>query len=293
MLSLRFVLYSLKELLSYPSSLPYITRGSVLGEVLRRERLVKWNKIRSTSNLVVTSIFGMRLPINPEDLSDISSSIATLGWFNLSVTELLRLFVRRGMTFVDVGANIGYYTLLASKQVGEEGLVLAFEPEPLNFYYLTRATSINGIKNVKLFNEALSDHEGTVRLYLSSNKRPEAHSIVRMSEKWIEVPCTTLDRVAKTLERKIDFVKIHVSGAEMNVLSGAEGLIQSDKPPIILTVLGYAIYNGKEGMIKVLRQYYIPYEVLNSPLIIRSTSFEKLMKKKYVEVLMIPRNRTK
>ena len=83
-------------------------------------------------------------------------------------TSLLTAEVRPGMTIVDIGANIGYYTLLFSKLTGESGCVYAFEPEPKNFALLQQNLSRNNRTNVVAFNLAASDLTGESFLYLSS-----------------------------------------------------------------------------------------------------------------------------
>ncbi|MGH8164650.1 MAG: FkbM family methyltransferase, partial [Rhodanobacteraceae bacterium] len=83
-------------------------------------------------------------------------------------TSLLTSELRPGMTVVDVGANIGYYTLLFSKLAGDKGRVYAFEPEPQNFALLERNLTRNHRANVTIFNEAASDQSGHSFLYLST-----------------------------------------------------------------------------------------------------------------------------
>jgi FkbM family methyltransferase len=263
-----------------------MAKGIQPGEALRKRRLDKWKRMRK-KKLIAKTIFGIIVPLNPEDLSDISSSISTLGWYNLSTTVLLMSLIRKGMAFIDVGANLGYYTLLASKIVGNDGLVLSYEPEPINFSYLRKATSINKVSNVRLFNQAVLDKEGIAELYLSDIERPEAHSMINVSSKSIAVPCTTIDRIAESLDRKIDFIKLHVSGAELKVLSGAKETIKRNKISKILTVLGSANTCGMVEIIEILQSKYLLYEVLNSPFVIRKTDFGEVLKRKYVEVLLV------
>lgn len=79
----------------------------------------------------------------------------------------LEKFLRPGDVAVDVGAHIGYFTLIMSKLVGENGSVFAFEPEPLNFALLSKNVAANNIKNAFLLRKALSEKSGRINLYIS------------------------------------------------------------------------------------------------------------------------------
>ena len=76
------------------------------------------------------------------------------------------------MTFVDVGANIGYFTLLTAKIV-QHGRVYAFEPEQTNFELLSKSVSLNDLQNVAIYQKALSAKEGLIKLYLSDVMQPQ------------------------------------------------------------------------------------------------------------------------
>jgi hypothetical protein len=82
-------------------------------------------------------------------------------------TGLVKEKIKKGDVVLDIGANIGYYTLIFAKLVGEEGKVFAFEPEPTNFSLLEKNVEINGYKNVVLIQKAVSNETGKIRLYLS------------------------------------------------------------------------------------------------------------------------------
>ena len=83
-------------------------------------------------------------------------------------TELFKKMVQDGMVVVDIGANIGYYTLIAAKLVGNKGIVYAFEPEPSNYELLCQNIAINGYTNVVPIEKAVSKTSGKTKLYVNA-----------------------------------------------------------------------------------------------------------------------------
>jgi len=122
-----------------------------------------------------------------------------------------------GDLFVDVGANLGRYTIMLSSNYKK---IIAIEPEPSNMKHLKRNLLQAGIDNVDLLQIAISDREGHARLYLA--RHSGGHTIKKgYYNKYIKVKSSTLDNVLKH-ESKVDLVKVDVEGAEWNVLKGAE-----------------------------------------------------------------------
>ena len=138
---------------------------------------------------------------------------------------------REGMCVFDVGANIGYYTLLAARAVGPSGRVYAFEPEPHNFGLLTRNVAENRLTNVRLVNAGVSNRAGVVRLHLDDGNFGahsfEAGSVRSSSGRSVEVETVRLDDFADEA-RAFDagvLVKIDVQGAEALVVDGGRRLL--------------------------------------------------------------------
>ena len=144
----------------------------------------------------------------------------TVNYFNMAV--------KPGMTAVDIGAHVGYYTLLFSRLVGEAGEVFAFEPEAENFEMLQKNVALNGPRNVTLMRKAVSNGPGPVLLHLSLGN-PGGHSIfpIPSYHRTIEVESVSLDDYMDAIGRKIvDVVKIDVEGAEYVVLLGMTRSLQ-------------------------------------------------------------------
>ncbi|HKO18082.1 MAG TPA: FkbM family methyltransferase, partial [Acidobacteriaceae bacterium] len=105
-----------------------------------------------------------------------------------ATTEFLSSFIKRGMTFVDVGANVGYFTLLAASL---EARVVAYEPTPAVYSRLRENVELNGLQNVTLMNAAVAEKAGSLTFHQSPDD-PEANSIFGEGE-CIQVEAVALD----------------------------------------------------------------------------------------------------
>jgi len=131
--------------------------------------------------------------------------------------------LQAGDTFVDVGANVGFFTLIASARVGPEGRVLAFEPNPNLAKKLRITLDRNNIHNVTLLSQAVSDQAGVAQLYFAPFEQgiENASLLTFGHENGRQVEVTTLDKALteNNLER-VDLLKLDVEGLEGNVLRG-------------------------------------------------------------------------
>ena len=140
-----------------------------------------------------------------------------------------REMLERGMNVIDVGANIGVYTILAAEKVGKNGKVIAIEPEPENYQQLLKNIRLNNFQNVIPVNIALSDHNGLEKLYISH--WAGLHSLVSQKGKVssIEVSTKTVDKLLEELDlKKVDIIKIDTEGAEIPILKGAEKTLKAN-----------------------------------------------------------------
>jgi FkbM family methyltransferase len=197
-------------------------------------------------------IFGSRFSV---DLSDWLQRHMYAGSFERNETKIVRQILRPGMTFVDVGANVGYYTALAAQLVGPTGSVFAFDPSEYAFPRLSRMIEVNGLTNVRALQCGLADtagerllfgavDEGTYDLHTATMvPSDDPHRAVVRTE--------TLDRMAEQLNiKKIDFMKIDVDGFEPLVLQGAAGLIAEGRISHILfecAEVGFKRMNSSTG----------------------------------------------
>ena len=112
-------------------------------------------------------VFGHKMLLDRNNMTD----VILHGVHDPTETALVRKEIKRGDVVLDVGANVGYYTLIFAECVGETGKVFAFEPDPTNFALLKKNIEANGVKNVVLVQKAVSDTTGITRLHLSEERQ--------------------------------------------------------------------------------------------------------------------------
>lgn len=168
------------------------------------------------------------------------------GDFEPAVRQVVRAVLRPGMTFVDAGANLGLYTVIAAKLVGPTGRVFAFEPSQREWRRAMRTVRRNGLRNVQLYQAALGDVNGTVSLTVCDAAYGAFNSIGRVShhsalghESYVEeVPCRALDSfLEENGVERVDVIKLDVEGAEERVLRGGHKLFSGAGAPIVFCEL--------------------------------------------------------
>lgn len=175
------------------------------------------------------------------DLHDqVSRMIYFLGSHEPEETKFIKSVVQPDWVVFDVGAHIGFYTLLIAGIVDSSiGHVYAFEPNPGVFDILKRHIEINKLGHVTAVNIALGASIGQIEFFLGpSNNTGMASVLPRDSGKRnIVTSITTLDTfVSANNLRRLDFIKIDVEGAEVDVLEGARNAIKSYLPRLMLEV---------------------------------------------------------
>jgi FkbM family methyltransferase len=131
----------------------------------------------------------------------------------------------------DIGANVGYFSLLAAVLTGPQGQVVAFEPLPRNVAFLNKHIAINCLDNIKLIEAAVSDREGKAAFTLGASTA--MGHIGETGE--IEVALVSLDALLdKGVIKPPDTIKIDVEGAEFEVLKGARNILSQYRPILFL-----------------------------------------------------------
>ena len=162
-----------------------------------------------------------------------------LGGFENTERAFVEGFLRSGMVVIDVGAHHGFYTLLASEKIGPAGRVLAFEPSPRERKKLRRHLKLNQCSNVKIWDCALGREAGNADLFVIDGVQTGCNSLrppnAMQPTKTLPVRVASLD---ECLEREgiehVDFIKMDVEGAEMEVLNGATRLLDRQPRPVLL-----------------------------------------------------------
>jgi len=166
------------------------------------------------------------------------------GIYEIDLQRAIASALTTGNVFYDVGANAGFFTVLAARLVGSTGRVLSFEPFAENAESIREQIDINSLKQCELFVKAVSDRSGTATF-----TQGEHNSLGRLSGaglapvgkgKGLTVQTVTLDEVAAGNPFP-DLIKIDVEGAETQVLAGAHSLLGSPRPPKLIIEL-----HGKE-----------------------------------------------
>ena len=160
------------------------------------------------------------------------------GGFERAELEAARAHARRGTTAVDVGANVGVFTVTLGLAVGAGGRVVAFEPFAPNVRRLDENLRRNGLENVSVRPKAVGAEAGELALRLGSD--PGFHSTAEVAERRgsgeiVVVPATTLDEEWEADGRPpVSFVKIDTEGAEEAVVLGACDLLRAERPVLLV-----------------------------------------------------------
>lgn len=164
-----------------------------------------------------------------------------LGSYEFDKQNQLTQLLTPGAVFFDVGAHVGFYTLLAASRVGSEGRVFAFEPFPRNTAFLEKHLRLNHVENATLFKAAVADTPGSAHF-----QEGEASSMGHIADTGtITVEQVSLDSLYEAGRLPLpDFIKIDVEGAELRVLEGARRILTEGQPTLFLATHGAAVHRN-------------------------------------------------
>lgn len=184
---------------------------------------------------VVRTRYGFRYKA---DLGDwLGQYVYLTGVYEPPTSRVIAALLHSGDTFIDVGANSGYFTLLASRRIGPTGRVFSFEPVPSMRKRLMENISLNAMSNVSIHDVAVSNTVGVLPLF----EGPEGHKGISSlrhidnSAATIEVKTAPLDSLRETLST-VKLVKIDVEGAEQLVLEGMANILKEDHPYVVIEI---------------------------------------------------------
>ncbi|MEZ5572582.1 MAG: FkbM family methyltransferase [Halioglobus sp.] len=187
----------------------------------------------------------LRLLVHGEQDQCISQRIREDGIWEPFETSLLLRVLQPGDVVVDVGANIGYFSVLAASRVGAHGAVFAFEPEPDNFRLLCANAKLNGMEHcIHCVQAALSDHNGKGDLYLSADNFGD-HQVYAGDEQRSSVPIVLHHGCEYLADRlvRIDLLKVDTQGSEYQVIVGLMPLLRQlpHCPRILIELTPHAL----------------------------------------------------
>lgn len=159
----------------------------------------------------------------------VGARIAVKRNYEAHVTQLMKLHLQPDMVVVDVGANIGYYTLLAASKVGYSGKVIAFEPGIQNCNLIKMSLAANNFRNVVVHSCAVADLDGEVGFNMDDSNGSINHR--NPAESTYQVQAVQLDSFLEA-EPRIDLIKLDIEGAEGRAVKGMQSLLQQHRPII-------------------------------------------------------------
>jgi FkbM family methyltransferase len=161
--------------------------------------------------------------------------------FDESVLLTLVELTCRGDVFLDVGANIGWFSIIGARLVGASGKVYAVEPEPENLGLLHKNIALNACDNVDVIAAAAGERQLMARLYKSNDNQGD-HRLELTSDRadWIDVPVQTLDDVLSGETRPVGVVKMDTQGSEVAALRGMKCILE--RSPMARLVLEFWPY---------------------------------------------------
>ncbi len=159
--------------------------------------------------------------------------------------KILRQEVKEGMTGIDIGANIGYVTLIMAELVGSSGRIYAIEPDPRNFKILSKNIEANGYANfVFPYQMGISNISGISKFYVSDKSNLCSIIPTKHSKSSIDITVSTLDDFLKD-KGFPDFIKMDIEGHEVEVLEGMYNTLKSIKSSVKILMEVHPMYYSK------------------------------------------------
>ena len=192
---------------------------------------------KSVGKHVLITIHGIKMMIDPALDQGVELSLFETGTYEKGTIQFLEEFLKPGSSFLDIGANIGLMSVIASKAVGEKGIVYAVEANPGTVPILQTNIELNNCKNIELLPVALSDVQGMALLFENWEVNRGGASLISQgdNQEGVEVKMERLDDLFNEIT-PIDLVKIDVEGFEPQVIRGGMTWFKKQLPVFIIEV---------------------------------------------------------
>lgn len=249
--------------------------------------------------VLTKTIFGHKMFLDTRDIS-ITPHITIDGYWEIGTTDIIMNTIKKGMNVVEIGSNVGYYSIISASKIGKNGKIYAFEANPHIFEMLHRNMDINGfLDRAELVNKVVTNRSGKVSFNMLK-KHHGGSSIVKFSGEHLEkkresvdtcdLEAISLDEFFKNRNISVDVIKIDAEGSEPYIFDGMEKLI-SDNPDIIVIcefnpyIISEAGTDPKKFLEKI-EKYGFPLRFIDDKSDIVDISIEELLKKDICELYL-------
>lgn len=192
-------------------------------------RLLRWNQMSKMAERVIVRFPKFELMLDARD-KGIAAELSMDRMHEPIGTEVLLDVLKDGMTIIELGANIGYFTMQEARQVKLKRIV-AIEPNPVNFELLNQNVALNNCDNVDTFNIGISDIDDSLPFYITKHSNICSFVARDDYDRVIDVPVMRLDTFIKREKIKdVSLIRMDIEGYEINALRGMQDVLKRDKP---------------------------------------------------------------
>lgn len=225
-------------------------------------KIFKLNGINDyTKKYIVQRIFYKSYKLNLDITKTTQRILYFESYYENRIVRILKKVLKGNDVAIDIGAHVGFYTLLLSTLVGENGKVYAFEPNDDSFQMLKRNVEINSVKNCHIYNIGASNINSKGKLYLHpENEGGSSLKPINNFKKIEEVDLIKLDDWFNTTKtsKYISLIKIDVERSETDVLRGMKNILSKFKPYLIIEILSDENYDRIKAFLRNLGYNYFP-----------------------------------
>jgi FkbM family methyltransferase len=174
------------------------------------------------------------------NIEDFNQREITIGAFDETVLQTTIASLYEGNVFLDIGANVGYLSLIASRCVGSHGRVLAFEPNPFTVKILRKNVERNGARNIAIQQMACCNYSGSTKFFTGTGRHSGLASLSSENAGGtisVNVKCCSIDEVvAEERLHNVHLIKTDTEGAELSVMLGAQNTIRRFRPKVLVEI---------------------------------------------------------
>lgn len=233
---------------------------------------------KPSREMVIDTIYNFKLNIDPVVDNGVERSLYYFGTYEKGTLDIIGNILNKGDVFVDVGANIGLMSIYAALKVGEQGNVIAFEPNPNTKKILEKNIQLNTIQNVKVEGIALSSESKKSKIYDRWDVNRGGASLIKPPQptQSYDIEETTFSEYFNS-KQQIKLIKIDVEGYELEVLRGAKAFISDTNTPPMLIVEFSSMRTNTFG--EKTSPLYLYLKELNKYRIFKSTAGKEKISK--------------